>query len=192
MRLEKRLRGTRLRLPPGPMLAACVFKEPCKEGVSKHTTPAGGTVVSYCTHERQHLLCGCADSKVRYCVSLSPSAELFAGLGRGVSVTSDELIELRSVGLHYIIATQITTPLQLFEEIMLSEASASLNKDTWPVGDRRPRVTPGPEARAVIGCDSAVEKIWLCPASRMNVVEPAVLRVHVVVEHTVLAGAPQL
>lgn len=34
------------------MLAACVFKEPCKEGVFKRTTEAGGIVVSYCASEQ--------------------------------------------------------------------------------------------------------------------------------------------
>ncbi len=38
----------------GPMLAACVFKEPCKEGVFKRTTETGGIVVSYCASEQQH------------------------------------------------------------------------------------------------------------------------------------------
>lgn len=34
----------------GPMLAPCVFKDPCKEGVFKRTT-AAGVVVSSCASE---------------------------------------------------------------------------------------------------------------------------------------------
>lgn len=45
-----------------PMLAACIFKEPCKEGVFKHTTEAEGIVVSYYAPEQQHCFWGCGDS----------------------------------------------------------------------------------------------------------------------------------
>lgn len=45
------LRGKEMGLS-GPMLAACVFKEPRKEGVFTRTTEAGGIVVSYHASEQ--------------------------------------------------------------------------------------------------------------------------------------------